>query len=232
MGKAQFNIIMTALETRKNLCKTHLGEITTTNDISKITLAQAADLKNFCIAEETVMTNIVMVDLYHVIGMGNLTPIQMMKFTYSIKEYLEYRPTIKAIVKHLDSIFSLPKIPVKTQYKLQGLGGILLTEGDGPIEEDDPALTPGTDNKGLPFQLSGKTITVDITQLDYFITILTTITKGNLSCDNFKQKLSALKEYAGIKWIDVTASEAIGIFSSNDMYNRVVSYYNKQKMDC
>ena len=62
-------------------------------DLSKITLAQAADLKNFCIAEETIMTNIVMVDLYHVIGMGNLTPTDDEVYL-SIQEYLEYRPTL------------------------------------------------------------------------------------------------------------------------------------------
>ena len=70
---------------------------------------------------EEIMTKVAMVDLYHIIGMAELTPPQMMKFTYAIQKYLQYRPTIKAIAKHLDSIFELPKIPVETQYKLMGL---------------------------------------------------------------------------------------------------------------
>ncbi len=230
MDKEQFSTMMSALEARKNLCKTHLGEITTTDDLSKITLAKAADLKSFCIAEEAVMTNIVMVDLYHVIGMGNLTPPQMMKFTYAIQDYLEYRPTIKAIVKHLDSIMSLPKIPVKTQYKLQGLGDILLTRGDGPVVDES------NDNvcisiKDLPFTLDNRVIRVDLTQFEYFVAIMSTIAKAQLSCDNFKQKLTALKEYAGIQWTEVTGTEAVGTFKSNDIYNRTVSYCNKRKMD-
>lgn len=232
MDKEQFSTMMSALEMRKNLCKVHLGEISTTDDISKITLAKAADLKSFCIAEEAVMTNIVMVDLYHVIGMGNLTPPQMMKFTYAIKEYLEYRPTVKAIVKHLDSIMSLPKIPVKTQYKLQGLGGILLTKGEGPIvDESDSSNTEACRATDLPFIITDRTIKVDVTQFEYFVALMTTITKTKLSCENFKQKLTSLKEYAGIQWIEVTGTEAIGTFKSNDIFSRVVSYYNKHKMD-
>lgn len=230
MDKEQFSTIMSALETRKELCKKHLGKITTTDDLSKITLAGAADLKSFCVAEENIMTNIVMVDLYHVIGMGNLTPPQMMKFTYSIQAYLEYRPTIKAIVKHLDSIFSLPKIPVKTQYKLQGLGDILLTKGDGPVV-DDSAPAACVNDKDLPFQLSEKTIIVDMKQLEYFIAIMSSILKSPISFDSFKQKLCALKECLGIKWTEVTDAEAFGTFNSNDMYKRVVGYYNKRRMD-
>lgn len=230
MDKEQFSTMMSALEARKNLCKTHLGEITTTDDLSKITLAKAADLKSFCIAEEAVMTNIVMVDLYHVIGMGNLTPPQMMKFTYAIHDYLEYRPTIKAIVKHLDSIMSLPKIPIKTQYKLQGLGDILLTKGDGPVvDESNDSVCISI--KDLPFTLDNRVIRVDLTQFEYFVAIMSTIAKAQLSCDNFKQKLTALKEYAGIQWTEVTGTEAVGTFKSNDIYNRTVSYCNKRKMD-
>jgi hypothetical protein len=231
MDKEQFSTIMSALEARKNLCKAHLGEIATTDDLSKITLARAAYLKSFCIAEETIMTNIVMVDLYHVIGMGNLTPIQMMKFTYSIKEYLEYRPTIKAIVKHLDSIMSLPKIPVKTQYKLQGLGGILLTKGEGPVV-DESSVDTCFNIKDLPFCLDGRTIRVDLSQFEYFATLWATIHKTKLSADTFRQKLNGLKEYAGIQWMEVTATEAIGNVKANDIYARAVSYCNKHKMDC
>jgi hypothetical protein len=230
MDKEQFSTIMTALEARKNLCKTHLGEITTTDDLSKITLAKAADLKSFCIAEEAVMTNIVMVDLYHVIGMGNLTPPQMMKFTYAIQDYLEYRPTIKAIVKHLDSIMSLPKIPVKTQYKLQGLGDILLTRGEGPVV-DESSRDVCFSIKDLPFCLDGRTIRVDLNQFEYFATLWATIHKTKLSLDTFRQKLNGLKEYAGIQWMEVTTTEAIGNVKANDIYNRAVSYCNKCKMD-
>ena len=179
MKKEQFDIIMNSLETRIALCKTHLDDIHTTKDLSAITLARATNLKSFCIAEETVMTNIAMVDLYHVIGMGNLSPTQMMKFIYTIQEYLEYRPTIKSIVKHLDSIMKLPKIPVKTQYKLQGLGGLILVKGEGfAVDESFEDTLIST----LPFSLDGHTIKVDREQLDYFVTLMAAINKTSLSC--------------------------------------------------
>ena len=233
MDKAQFNIIMSALEARKTLCKTYLGGIRTTDDLSLLTLARAADLKSFCISEETIMTNIVMVDLYHVIGMGDLTPPQMMKFTYAIQEYLEYRPTIKALAAHLNSITSLPKIPVKTQYKLQGLGGVLLTKGEGPlVVEESSTSTQATGVADLPFSIDGRTIRVDLKQLEFFASIASTITKVAISVDTLRQKMSGLKEYFGINWTEVTASEAVGVLKSNDMYSRFVSYYNKRKMDC
>jgi hypothetical protein len=231
MDKEQFSTMMSALEARKNLCKVHLGEINTTDDISKITLAKAAELKSFCIAEENIMTNIAMVDLYHVIGMGNLTPPQMMKFTYTIQEYLEYRPTVKAIVKNLDSIMSLPKIPVKTQYKLQGLGGILLTKGEGDVV-DESFGDAYFDAKDLPFSLDGRIIKVDLSQFEYFATLWATINKTKLSRDTFRQKCLGLKEYAGIQFTEVTATEAIGNIKANDIYARAVSYYSKRKMDC
>lgn len=230
MNKEQFSTMMSALDIRKDLCKKHLGDIATTADLSKITLAAAADLKNFCIAEETIMTNIVMVDLYHVIGMGNLSPTQMMKFTYSMQEYLEYRPIIKSIVKNLDSIMSLPKIPVKTQYKLQRLGDVVLEKGEGPTVDE----TTGEicfDMKSLPFSLDGRTIKVDLNQFEYFVTLWATIQKSKLSCDTFRQKCLGLKEYAGIQWMTTTSTEAIGTIKANDMYARAVSYCNKRQMD-
>ena len=228
MKKEQFDIIMNALETRITSCKIHLDDIHTTKDLSAITLARAAELKKFCIEEEAVMTNIVMVDLYHIIGMGNLSPTQMMKFTYTIQEYLEYRPIVKSIVKHLDSIMKLPKIPVKTQYKLQGLGGLTLVKGDGfTVDESfEDALI-----SSLPFSLEGRTIKVDREQLEHFTTLMATINKTALSYDTLKNKCYGLKEYVGIQWNSITDKEIIGTFKSNDIYNRVNSYYNKRKMD-
>jgi hypothetical protein len=235
MNKQQFNNMMASLDARKVACKNYLDGINTTDDLSRLTLAKAAELKNFCIQEENAMTNIVMVDLYHVIGMGDLTPPQMMQFTYSIKEYLEYRPTIKALVKSLDSIMCLPKIPVKTQYKLQGLGGFTLTHGDGPIvDETNTSCELIKGDSDLPFTLEGRTIRVDLTRLDQFAAVAQTIAKSNILRDRLKLNITSMKECLGILWSSVSDTEAVGTFKTgdNNMYNRFVSYYNKRKMDC
>jgi hypothetical protein len=231
MEKAEFHKIMEAIESRLSLCECHLNKVHTTDELSLLTLAQAVELKSFCEAEEKIMTKMVMVDLYHVIGMANLTPPQMMKFTYAIQKYLQYRPTIKAIANHLDSISELPKIPVATQYKLQCLGDITLKTDlrecvVDEAEVDDYKQLKARDTK-LPFHIDGRRIRVDMTQLDYFVILMQTISKSNLSANNFRQKIEAHKEYFGIEWTGCDSKVADGIFKSDDIYTRLSGYYNK-----
>lgn len=234
MYKIEFQKIMDALADRIRLCELHLGEIHTTDDLSRLTIASAGNLKSFCIAEEEIMTKIVMVDLYHIIGMGDLTPPQMMKFTFAIREYQQYRPTIKAIANHLDSIFSLPKIPVETQYKLQGLGNITLYSNREFVGEVDDASVEDYDRIKtkkvlLPFRIEGRRIKVDMTQFDFFVTLMSNLTKSPLNVENFQKKLAAGKEYLGIEWTDYTAYEATGCFKSADMFTKLSGYYNGHK---
>jgi hypothetical protein len=229
MQLTEFQILMSHLEARINLCASQLKEIHSTNDLRRLTIARAADLKNFCTSEEEIMTKICMVDLYHIIGMGELTPPQMMKFTYAIQKYLKYRPVIKAIAKHLDSIFELPKIPVATQYKLQGLGDITLTSGFGEVEVDHASVEDYKQSKQqtlLPFRLEGSQIRVDMTQFDYFVSLMTNLFKSPLSADNFRKKITARGEYIGVEWTVYTGSEAIGQIKSAESFTKLSGYYN------
>jgi hypothetical protein len=235
MEKIEFQKIMDALAKRIELCELHLGNIHTADDLSKLTIAVAADLKNFCIAEEEVMTKIVMVDLYHVIGMGELTPPQMMKFTYTIQKYLQYRPAIKAIAKHLESIFELPKIPVATQYKLMSLGDVTLTSGVGEIVTEEASVEDYKQPKQrtleqtlLPFRIEGSQIRVDMTQFDFFVTLMTNLFKSPLSADNFRKKITTKGEYIGIEWIVYDGYEAIGQIKSAESFAKLSGYYNNR----
>lgn len=233
MEKIEFQKIMDTLADRIWGCELQLHDIHTTNDLSRLTIACAADLKSFCIAEEEIMTKIVMVDLYHIIGMGNLTPPQMMKFTYAIQEYLQYRPTIKAIAKGLDSIFDLPKIPVETQYKLMGLGGLILTSGVGEPVIDEAVVEDYVQAKSqttrLPFRLEGSQIRVDMTQFDYFVSLMTTLFKSPLSVDNFRKKVTNKGEYIGIEWKVYNGNEAIGQIKSAESFTKLSGYYHNRK---
>jgi hypothetical protein len=231
MRKEEFQKIMDALGDRLLVCEQQLGNIHTTDDLSRLSLARAADLKHFCVSEEEIMTKIVMVDLYHIIGMGHLVPPQMMKFTYAIQEYLQYRPTIKAIAKHLDSIFDLPKIPVETQFKLLGLGDITLTSGVGDPVVDDASVADYDQTKRntlLPFDLMGRHIIVDLKQFDYFLSLMTTLFKSNLSADNLRNKMITGKEYLGIEWTSYTNEQAHGLIKSAESFAKISSYYNKR----
>lgn len=139
MKKEEFDLVISALQERLDNCEKYLGEIQTTEDLKNITIGQALELKDFCVAEVEKMTKIAMVDLYHIIGMGDLSVPQMMKFIFLMKAYLAYRPNIKSISKGFDSITELPKIPVKTKFKLLALCDLTLTVGEDEDAFEDNA---------------------------------------------------------------------------------------------
>ena len=139
MKKEEFDLVISALQERLDNCEKYLGEIQTTEDLKNITIGQALELKDFCVAEVEKMTKIAMVDLYHIIGMGDLSVPQMMKFIFLMKAYLAYRPNIKSISKGFDSMTNLPKIPVKTKFKLLALCDLTLTVGEDEDAFEDNA---------------------------------------------------------------------------------------------
>ena len=139
MKKEEFDLVISALQERLDNCEKYLGEIQTTEDLKNITIGQALELKDFCVTEVEKMTKIAMVDLYHIIGMGDLSVPQMMKFIFLMKAYLAYRPNIKSISKGFDSITELPKIPVKTKFKLLALCDLTLTVGEDEEAFEDNA---------------------------------------------------------------------------------------------
>ena len=139
MKKEEFDLVIGALQERLDNCEKYLGEIKTTEDLKNITIGQALELRDFCVAEVEKMTKIVMVDLYHIIGMGDLSVPQMMKFVFLMKAYLAYRPNIKSISKGFNSMTDLPKIPVKTKFKLLALCDLTLTVGEGEEAFEDNA---------------------------------------------------------------------------------------------
>lgn len=148
MKKEEFDLVIGALQERLDNCEKYLGEIQTTEDLKNITIGQALELRDFCVAEVEKMTKIAMVDLYHIIGMGDLSVPQMMKFVFMMKAYLAYRPNIKSISKGFDSITELPKIPVKTKFKLLALCDLTLTAGeDEEAFEDNATIEDYTELK-------------------------------------------------------------------------------------
>ena len=150
MKKEEFDLVISALQERLDNCEKYLGEIKTTEDLKNITIGQALELRDFCIAEVEKMTKIAMVDLYHIIGMGDLSVPQMMKFVFLMKAYLAYRPNIKSISKGFDSITELPKIPVKTKFKLLALCDLTLTVGeDEDAFEDNATVDDYTELKQM-----------------------------------------------------------------------------------
>ena len=245
MKKEEFDLVISALQERLNNCEKYLGEIKTTEDLKNITIKQALELKDFCVAEVEKMTKIAMVDLYHIIGMGDLSVPQMMKFIFLMKAYLSYRPNIKSISRGFDSMTDLPKIPVKTKFKLLALCDLTLTAGeDEEAFEDNATIDEYTELKkvnvkadeevsektdkeqitvqGDCFSIVEQTVMVDMDRLGEFHKVLSNL--ATTPCDFTKliRRILDHKSYFGIEWIGSENNMAAGkILPSSPLYKLI-----------
>ena len=245
MKKEEFDLVISALQERLDNCEKYLGEIQTTEDLKNITIGQALELKDFCVAEVEKMTKIAMVDLYHIIGMGDLSVPQMMKFIFLMKAYLAYRPNIKSISKGFDSMTNLPKIPVKTKFKLLALCDLTLTVGEDEEAFEDNAtideytelkkvnvkadkeVSEKTDKEQITvqsdcFSIVDQTVMVDMGRLGEFYKVLSNL--ATTTCDFAKliKKILDHKSYFGIEWIGSENNIAAGkILPSSPLYKLI-----------
>lgn len=234
MNTIDFEKVMRGINFRIDECRKFFLGVKTTAELENITLLQAKQLKEFCVEEEVIMTKIVMVDLYHLIGMGNFTPPQMMRFVYKVQEYLRYRPAVKVIAKHLDSVANLPSLPVHTKFKLLALCNLTLTTGEG-LEEfadvDDYSQLKDPikiveELSNLPYTLDNHGIAVTVENYNEFINLATQLLKVNLSVTNFIAKAQAGKEYLGVLW-HKTDTGVAGTFTSLENHKKFIAHYNK-----
>lgn len=231
MQKEDFVKLLAAVEARKSNCESLLGGIHTTNDLKALTLEQAQEVQSFCKVEEQQMNKIMMVDLYHVIGMGNLAPGQMMRFVFAIRDYLAYRSVIKTLAHNFDRLSALPNIPITSKYKLLALADLTLTSGEGEVVEDLPSedclnLETEVRSKVL-FELEGHTIKLNVADMEAFISGLCSETKVPLSVNNFKQKLAASLPYAGVNWRQLDEFTLVGVISNDTTYQRIKTWHRK-----
>ena len=140
MKKEVFEIIKTNLENRVAMCRKYLDSVISTEDLSNLTINQFKELKSFCKQEQIDMTEICMVDFYHVVGMGELTMTQQNVLMKLFKEYTSYRSDLKAI-SMMDSIDNLPNLPSRSSFKLHKLGNItLVSKLRGRNENTEPII--------------------------------------------------------------------------------------------
>lgn len=208
MTKELFIKIQAALEAHISSCQLYLSGINTTDDLKKLTLGQAQELQRFCKAEESAMTKFAQGDLYHLIGMGELTPPQMMKLTYLTKDWLQYRSTIKTLAFNFEQIAKLPGLPVSSAYKLK-LTDLVLTSGTETLKQQ----TSGS----LPYAVSGNMIQVLAEDLPRFLTFWSEKAKVQFSANNFEQKLKAGVEYGGVRWTIDSTGNYVGIIKQDNV---------------
>ena len=234
MKKEIFEIIQTNLQTRIDACKKHLDNIQTTEDLSKISIKEFIDLKSFCKHEQVDMTEIVMVDFYHIIGMGELTISQRNKFLSMMSEYTSYRSDIKCI-SMMDNVDKLPKLPSRSSFKLHKLGDITLIsklrgrckDDVEPIAEDikvDDYRTAKQNDlvnvvKVGSITMQGNVVEMDREDVPEFIQILNpTGTK-----EKIYNAAEAKASYCEViwEWVDESHSKVRGLFVSNSKRDSV-----------
>lgn len=208
MDKETFAKIQATLEGKISACYFYLDSIKTTDDLKKLTIENAQVLQRFCRQEEAVMTKFVQNDLYHLIGMGDLTPPQMMKLTYLTKDWLQYRSTIKALAMNFDKISQLPSIPVASAYVLK-LCDLTLSS--------DLEATKFVISDKVPYAVSGNMIQVLKEDLIRFLTFWSEKAKVQFSVNNFEQKLKASAEYGGVRWTVDHTGNYVGIIKQDSV---------------
>lgn len=218
-----FDKIMTGLNERITACQENLGSIHTTDDIAELSIKDAVALRDFCMNEQAKMTKAVMVELYHIIGMGNLTAVQMTKFIQAIKTYLAFRSIIKAIASNLTDLNDLPAIPVHTKYKLSVLADVTLHAGpeSAPVVDDTAGIedaTPPLKASEIPYALNGKEITIPEERLLEFFRLGPKFGAATGNFDALKTKIGNAGEYWGIKWVGIIDKVVYGRVASSKIY--------------
>lgn len=208
MNKEIFEKIQTRLETRITKCDLYLCHIETTDDLKKLTIEQAQALLKFCREEEAMMTKFVQCDLYHLIGMGDLTPPQMAKLTYLTRDWLKYRGTIKTVAMNFDKISQLPGLPANTVYRLKTWSDITLSTTG--------ALAATASKVGLPYAVSENLVMVLPERLEEFLEFWSLKAKTTFSENNFQQKLTAGVEYGGVRWTVDSSGNYVGVIKQDN----------------
>ena len=215
MQKEQFEIIENNLRKRISQCEEKLDHILTADDLTNITIKEFMELQTFCREEQIDMTEILMVDLYHVLGMGKLTLQQRNTFLSLINKYATYRSDMKCICT-MKEISDINKLPSISKFKLHKLGDVTLQSeprGVGRILEvldESSEITDYREAKQMDkllissqdtFQyksviIIGKTITCDMADAKELIKTLA----EEASVDSLIKCCDKKKNYCDIMW--------------------------------
>lgn len=137
MEKEVFEKLMSMLLKRVKACETYLTGLDSMAALKKKSFEEYREIIEFCESEYPISTQICMVDLYHIVGMGELSPIQLSKFLKPFKYYVSFRPIIKDLATRGRDIFDLPDISKVRSYHLSdAFSNIRLGEISKIVEEE------------------------------------------------------------------------------------------------
>ena len=245
MDKEDFNIITTKLEERIKACDETLGLITEDNPIENITVAQLKAIKSFAAKEYKKQSNILLIDCYHVIGMGNLSATQLGIFTKLIKQYSEYRPDLNAVMRWDGNIDNLPKIPKRTKFKLLELGITLVNGRSGEIEEisedniieqqetiDKNELLENSEGSTIKavgkFKVSLNSVILEPDEVEEFSKFVTTNISQYKTIDPniISNKILTRQAFAGLDWAFID-NQYRGIPKNQSIRNLFKNFYTQ-----
>lgn len=235
MKKESYDLIMKSLADRVSLCGMYLNHVKSTDDLSKMTVADLLKLRTFCRAESGIMSRIVMIDLYHILGMGNMTPVQTMKFVSLIKRYLSYRSDVKAIAGNLSEIDSLPAIPSSSKFALS-LCDLTLAAGPHPesAQTEVAQVSESSQASEAPiaeaFELTGVTLKVPEGKVKEFrdVMVLEGLADSTIKESAFRDKMRHSANYCGVKWAGVSSGFAVGTITSQTVLRVLRGYCEKK----
>lgn len=119
-----FEEIYNNLLKRVEWCDAHINPIKKKEDFNSLTVKDYLELLATSRTLQSDMDKI-LVETYHIIGMGNLTVRQQSQFISLLKRFLDYRSDLKVLSSHGDAK-STPNIPTDSVYQLSILSSVIL----------------------------------------------------------------------------------------------------------
>lgn len=228
MTEIKFNKIMSGLQQRIDTCAVNTRGVACRDDIMSLSVADAAKLANFCKGEVARQFKIVSIDMYHLVGMSDLTPPQMSKLIYKIREYLQYRPLLKALAANLNDLQSIPHIPTGCKYELSFTDVLLST---CPQDTTTPVFINSPYGNPFCFDIdtSGYFIQVHVSRISEFTSELKRILKlSSLKESTVVRRMQehSCDPYCGIRWdyVGVDPDYYIGTITTADVRAQVLKY--------
>lgn len=229
MKQEQFEIIENNLRKRISQCEEKLDNILSAEDLYNLKIKDFIELQSFCREEQIDMTEILMVDLYHILGMGKLTLTQRNTFLSLVNKYATYRSDIKCICS-MKEISDMIKLPSKSKFKLHKLGDVTVESeprGSGRVatvleetnevsdysdaKKDDKALLSNIETyQYKSIIISGDTITFDFHHAEDVIKCIA----KDASRKTLLKHCRNHTLYGGVKWkyINDTLTQVSGTF--------------------
>ena len=244
LKKEDFETIVSTLNTHIEGCASKLDKIKTKDGIEEISIKELKELLEFCKSEYEIQTKILMVDTYHILGMGNLSASQLGTFTKLLKQYSSYRPDINTICKWNLDVFNLPKIPKKTKFRLLGFK-IELVSGREDVEEfyeDEETVETYKEAKTVnkpevkaePEAVITKVGTMDpvtkgircpIEDINALIDFLCEeLNLNSIDKNSFREKILKGKSFGGIIW-RIAGNEICGVALTDALTKKLINIY-------